>query len=122
MTTMRQSKPIYRRGNVILVLFPHSDLRAAKRRPALVVQADDLQTGLSQVIVAMITSRLFRADHPSRALVRLSTPEGQQSGLLTDSVVMTDNLATVAESEIDRVIGALPMAKVDAALRHTLSL
>jgi len=70
----------------------------------------------------MITSRLFRADHPSRALVRLSTPEGQQSGLLTDSVVMTDNLATVAESEIDRVIGALPMAKVDAALRHTLSL
>lgn len=70
----------------------------------------------------MITSRLFRADHQSRVLVRLSTPEGQQSGLLTDSVVMTDNLATVAESEIDRVIGTLPMIEVDAALRHTLNL
>ena len=43
-------------------------------------------------------------------------------GLLADSVVMTDNLATVSESAIDRVIGSLPMSAVDAALRHTLGL
>jgi len=36
--------------------------------------------------------------------------------------VMTDNLVTVIESAIDRVIASLPMAKVDAALRHTLNL
>ena len=35
---------------------------------------------------------------------------------------MTDNLATVAESAIDRVIGSIPMEKIDEALRHTLSL
>ena len=70
----------------------------------------------------MITSRLFRANHPSRVVVMVSTPAGQQSGLLTDSVVMTDNLATVAEVAIDRVIGTLPMADVDTALRHTLKL
>lgn len=122
MTTMTQPKPIYKRGDVILVLFPDSNLRTAKPRPALVVQADHLQTGLPQVIVAMITSKMFRANHPSRVTVLLSTSEGQQSGLLTDSVVMTDNLATVAESAIDRVIGSLPMLKVDAALRHTLNL
>jgi mRNA interferase MazF len=104
-------KPVCKRGDVILVLFPHSDLRSAKLRPALVVQADDLQTGLPQLIVAMITSRLFRANHPSRVMVLRSSPEGQQSGLLTDSVVMTDNLATIAETEIDRVIGTLPMAE-----------
>lgn len=119
MTTM---PPRSNRGDVVLVLFPHTDLRTAKRRPALVVQADNLQTGLSQVIVAMITSRLFRADHSSRVLVSLSTPEGQQSGLLSDSVVMTDNLATVADTEIDRTIGKLPMGEVDKALRHTLGL
>lgn len=89
---------------------------------ALIVQADNLQTGLSQVIVAMITSRLFRADHPSRIVVEVSTPIGQGSGLLTDSVVMTDNLATVAEVAIDRVIGTLPMTDVETALRHTLKL
>jgi len=42
--------------------------------------------------------------------------------LLTDSVVMTDNLATVMETAIDRVIGTLPMQKVEAALRHTFGL
>jgi len=119
---MTPSKPAYKRDDVVLVLFPHSDLRTARPRPALVVQADNLQTGLSQVIVAMITSRLFRAGHPSRVLIRLSTPEGQQSGLLTDSVVMTDNLATIVEVAIERVIGTLPMKDVDKALRHTLGL
>ena len=117
MTTM-PPRPVYRRGDVVLVLFPHSDLRTAKLRPALIVQANHLQTGLAQVIVAMITSRLFRANHPSRVTVLCASPEGQQSGLLTDSVVMTDNLATIAESAIDRVIGTLPMGDVEKALRH----
>ena len=122
MTTTTLLKPTYKRGDVVLVLFPHSDLRTAKLRPALVVQADNLQTGLPQVIVAMITSKLFRANHPSRVLILVSTPEGQQSGLLTDSVVMTDNLATIVEVAIERVIGTLPMKDVDKALRHTLGL
>ncbi len=120
--TMTPPSPGYKRGEVILVLFPNSNLRTAKTRPALVVQADNLDTGLSQVIVAMITSQMTRASHPSRISVLLSTAEGKQSGLLTDSVVMTDNLATVTESAIDRVIGSLPMGDVETALRHTLSL
>lgn len=122
MTTTTQPKQIYKRGNIVLILFPHSDLRTAKTRPALVVQADNLQTELPQVIVAMITSRMLRAQHRSRVIVQLTSLEGQQSGLLTDSVVMTDNLATVAETEIDRIIGTLPMDNIDAALRHTLGL
>ena len=68
MTTMTQPKQIYKRGDVVLMLFPHSDLRTAKTRPALVVQADNLQPGLPQVIVAMITSRMLRAQHQSRVM------------------------------------------------------
>jgi mRNA interferase MazF len=97
-------------------------LKTAKSHPALVVQADGLRTGLPQLIVAMITSRISRGNHPSRILVSLATSDGKKSGLLTDSVVMTDNLATVAESEIERAIGSLPMTTIDAALRHTLGL
>lgn len=55
----------YRRGDVILVLFPDSNLRTAKRRPALIVQADDLRTGLPQVIVAMVTSNPAAPDMPA---------------------------------------------------------
>jgi len=123
MTIMIYTKLIkYKRGDVILVLFPNSDLRTAKLRPAVIVQADNLQTELSQIIVAMISSNLSRAEHPSRIFLKLNSPEGLQSGLLTDSVVMTDNLATITERAIDRVIGDLLMDKVDIALRHTLNL
>jgi len=122
MTATTQSKPTYKRGDVVLVLFPHSDLRTAKPRPALVVQADNLQTGLPQVLVAMITSNIQRAGHQSRVLFKLATPEGRRSGLLSESIVMTDNLATIAEVAIDRVIGILPMDEVNKALRHTLQL
>jgi mRNA interferase MazF len=122
MMTTPQPKPHCRRGDVILVLFPNSDLRTAKTRPALVIQTNDLQTGLPQVIVAMITSNVARAAHPSRILIRRTTRIGHQSGLLTDSVVMTDNLATILETAIDRVIGTVSMKTIDTALRHTLNL
>jgi mRNA interferase MazF len=111
------------RGDLVLVLFPDSNLQTAKRRPALVVQADNLGTGLPQVIVALVTSNMARASHPSRVAVKMQTPVGQTSGLRTDSVIMTDNLATILEIEIDRVIGRLmDMADVDVALRNTLRL
>lgn len=110
------------RGDIVLVLFPHSDLQSAKRRPALIVQADELQTGIPQVIVAMITSRLFRAGHQSRVLIDISTATGKRSGLLTDSVVMTDNLATVSQKAIDKSIGHIEMDAVNVALQYTLGL
>ena len=86
------------------------------------MQADDLRTELSQIVVAMITSQMLRAGHLSRVTILLNSPEGQQSGLLTDSVVMSDNLATITLSAIYRVIGSLPMINVDEALKHTLGL
>ena len=85
MMTMTTTGSNYHRGDVVLVLFPNSNLRTAKLRPALVVQANHLQTEISQIVVAMITSRIFRANHPSRVFMSLATPEGVQSGLLTDS-------------------------------------
>jgi len=44
-------------------------------------------------------------------------------GLKTDSVIVTDNLATVLDTEVMRVLGTCSMMKtVDAALRVTLNL
>jgi mRNA interferase MazF len=113
----------YKRGDVVLVLFPDSNLRTAKRRPALVIQANNLDTGLLQTLVAMITSNMSRADHPSRVRLLLNSAAGREAHILMDSVVMTDNLATVRENEIDRALGNLrDLTKVDTALRRTLSL
>lgn len=112
-----------RRGDVVLVLFPYSDLRTAKRRPALVLQRDELNNGLAQTIVAMISSNLARRGHPSRIFVVRDSAEGKAAGLRLDSVIMTDNLATVLESEMDSILGRFPdMRLVNAALKHTLAL
>lgn len=113
----------YSRGDIVLVLFPNSNMRTAKRRPALVVQATDLNTGLPQLVMAMISSNMKRVGHSSRIEIRLDNSEAAQSGLLTNSVIMTDNLATVLESEIDRKLGILTsISAVDVALRHTLGI
>jgi mRNA interferase MazF len=113
----------YKRGDVVLVLFPDSNLRTVKRRPALVVQSNNLNTGLRQTIVAMITSNMSPVDHPSRVMLLLNSSIGRETRILMDSVVMTDNLATVLENEIGSNLGHLKdMSMIDAALRQTLSL
>lgn len=112
-----------RRGDVVLVLFPNSDLRTAKRRPALVLQRDELNNGLAQTVVAMISSNLARRGHAVRIFVSRDSAEGKAAGLRLDSVIMTDNLATVFETEINSTLGHLPnMKTLDAALKHTLAL
>ena len=120
-TTMSQN-PSYRQGDVILVLFPNSDLITAKTRPAVVVQSDNLQTGLNQIIVAMVTSQMSRSQHPSRLTILLGTSEGKQSGLISDSIIMTDNLATVLSSAISRTIGSVSIEHLHESLRHTFGL
>ena len=64
-----------RRGDVVLVLFPNSDLHTAKRRPALVIQRDELSSGLAQTIVTMISSNLARRGHASRIFVSRDSAE-----------------------------------------------
>jgi mRNA interferase MazF len=113
----------YKRGQVVLVLFPNSDLITAKRRPAVIVQAEDLNTGIEQVVVAMITSNLKREGHPSRVRIDKDSKEGISAGILTDSVIMTDNLATVRLIEIEKSIGTLPdLSSVGKSLKITLGL
>lgn len=111
-----------RRGDVVLVRFPNSDLLTFKKRPALVIQAEGIETGLPPRIVAAITSNLRRVG-PTRVSVPSGGRIGREMGLLSDSVVMTDNLATVLDREIDKTIGRCPaMEEVDAALKRTLGL
>ena len=113
----------YKRGDVILVRFPNSDLQTYKKRPALVVQDEAIDTGLSQKVVALITSNLARTGI-TRVLVPKDNRAGKEMGILSDSMVVTDNIATVLTREIDKVIGhcGVVISDIDTALRKTLKL
>jgi mRNA interferase MazF len=111
------------RGDVVLVRFPHSDLIRYSKRPALVVQDENIDTGLSQRIIVQITSNLQRTGK-TRVVVRKDSEEGKEMGLLTDSVIVADNIATVKPKAVDKRIGlcSYSMPDVETALRKILKL
>jgi mRNA interferase MazF len=113
-----------KRGDVVMLLFPHSDLVTAKRRPALIVQSDNIITGIDQKVVAMMTSNLQRTGL-TRVKVEAQSETGRAMGIQIDSVsvIVCDNLATVLNAQIDTMIGHCPiMPTVDVALRTVLAL
>ncbi len=93
----------YKRGDVVMLLFPHSDLITAKRRPALIVQSDNISTGIAQKVVAMMTSNLQRTGS-TRVKVDAQSEAGRAMGIQIDSVIVCDNLATVLNAQIDTMI------------------
>ena len=111
-----------RRGDVVYVGVPTTDATEVRRRPALVIQDANLSTAFPNVIVAGVTSRIERRG-PGRIFVRAQSPEGREMGLLRDSLVTLDNLATVGRWMITEIRGTCPiMAEVDEALRTVLGL
>ena len=98
----------FERGEVLLVRYPDSNLLTYKLRPALFVQNQAVATELDQQIVVMITSNT-RMTGPTRVFVSNDSTEGQAMGLLADSVIVADNIATVAGPAIERARGHCPV-------------
>ncbi len=114
-----------RRGDVVLALYPFASGTGASRRPAVVVQDDRDNVRMQNTIIAQITTNVRRAAEPTHLLVEVGSREGQEAGLLHDSVISCNNLATIHDDRIDRVIGHLSgptMQQLDACLKAALGL
>ena len=113
------------RGDVVIVDFPFTDQRVTKVRPALVVQNDADNARRRETVVALITGNLKMDGDPSHLLIDPTTPEGAPSRLHGPSLVSCNNLFTIEQVGVIRVIGTLSgplMAKVDACLTAALGL
>jgi len=91
----------------------------------LVVQNDVNNARMTNTILALSTTNLKRAMEPTQVLIDITTPEGQQSGLVQTSVVSCENLLTVVQTDVSRTIGNLPdvlLRQVDNALKVSLGL
>jgi mRNA interferase MazF len=113
------------RGDVVLVDFPFAAGRGAKVRPAVIVQNDRDNGRTTNTVVAMITSRVHRASQPTQVLIEVGTPEGQQTGLVMDSVVNCLNLFTLEQTKVTQMLGRLSpahWARVCDALKVTFDL
>jgi mRNA interferase MazF len=112
------------RGQIVVVDFAVAGM-PQKVRPVVVVQADAYNQKMANTVVAMITTNLSRATEPTHLLIDVTTPEGQQAGLLHTSVVNCNTLTTVRQDEVLRVLGSLPaalMQQIDQCLKVALAL
>ena len=58
-------------------------------------------------------------------LIELGTPEGRQSGLLSDSAIKCERLHAILQTLIQRTVGSLSattLQKIDACLKAALGL
>ncbi len=113
------------RGDVVLTWYPFASGRGGKRRPCLIIQNNADNQKLANTVVAQITGVLSRRGDKSHLLIEATTPEGQQAGLLHDSLVSCNNLATIEQRLIQKVIGSLPagtMQKVNECLKAALEI
>lgn len=114
-----------KRGDVIMVRFPHPSGQRGKKRPAVVVQADTYATAVSTIVVAAVTKNMAMRNDPACLFIDMSTPEGILTGLVMDSVVTSLVLDTVYRDTVDLVLGRLSptlLQKLDDCLKAALGL
>ena len=114
-----------KRGDVILVRFPHPSGQRGKKRPAVVVQSDAYANTVGTVVVAEVTKNLTMKDDPACLFIDVSTAEGKATGLLIDSVVSSLVLDTVYTDTVAQELGSLSpslLQALDDCLKAALGL
>lgn len=114
-----------KRGDVILVRFPHPSGVREKKRPAVVVQSNAYAGLINSLVIAEVTSNLTMVNDPACFFIDVNTPDGKATGLIRDSVVSCLLLVTVYADTVAQVMGSLSPAmvqKIDKCLKVSLDL
>lgn len=91
-----------KKGKIVLIPFPYTDLSSSKRRPALILleRKDD-------VVVAFISSRIPSIIEKSTIPIEKNHKEFLSTGLKTNSALYLDKIATIAKNLILGEIGEI---------------
>ena len=111
-----------RRGDVVLVPFPFTDLTSTKVRPALVVSADPQGNDLTFAFASSVVPDTAGAGD---AVLNEDDPAFPRSGLKRASVFRMSKLVTLNRSLVVRRLGCLTpdaQARVDECLKRILGL
>ncbi len=98
----------YRRGDVVLVRFPFTDLRTTKVRPAIVLAVHG-----EDAVVIGIFSTPPTALKETWLLIEERHPSFAQTGLKRSSVAKGEKIAVIHHSIIRATIGSLDSALLD---------
>src|ERR1700682_4205487 len=96
-----------KRGDVILVRFPHPSGQRGKKRPAVIVQSDTYAGKVGTFVVAEVPQNLTMAGDPACLFIEVNTPDGKATGLVRDSVVSCLLLVPVFADTVAQALGTL---------------
>lgn len=104
-----------KRGDIVLVSFVFADEKGVKKRPALVLNSDEYQSGRQEVIVAAITSNI------DRILVGDYKIKDWEACDLPMPSVVTGIVRTIKQNMIVRRLGTLPSPERKSFDKHVKS-
>ena len=119
------AQSIVKRGSVVLIRYPFTDLTGAKVRPALVVTPDHLLPRLEDVLCLFISSVMPATLLPTDFVLEPGHPSFPTTGLKRRSVLRMHKLALLHKVLVVRVLGEGEpsfMSEVDQRLRLALGL
>jgi mRNA interferase MazF len=96
----------YKRGDVVLVPFPFTDLTGTKQRPALVISGDAFNSTRDDVLIVAITSQVPTSLKSDEFLI--PTAELAACGLPKPSIVRLLKLVSLHQQLVIKHIGQMP--------------
>lgn len=108
---------IIKRGDVVLALFPFTNLSSQKVRPALVITPDAKST---DVVIAFISSSIWQEAASTEYILDIGHPDFPATGLKKTSVFKMNKLLTIERTLILRWLGMVSPAiqiELDRKLR-----
>ena len=115
---------MFKRGTIILVPFPFTDLSAQKVRPALIVSSNKKGEDVIVCFVSSIISGSARG-LDTQILINEKDPVFANTGLKVSSIIGVDKIVTLDKKIILGELGSLDdkyMRQVDRALKKVLGL
>lgn len=103
----------YKRGDVVLVSFPFTDLSSSKRRPAVVISPDVFNGHDEDVVLVAITSQ-----QPDDNAVSIEAGDLVEGTLPKQFFVKATKIFTMHSTLVLRRICVLRSEKVDEVLRE----
>jgi len=83
---------MFKKGTIVLIPFPFTDLIAVKVRPAIILSR---QTNGKDIVVAFISSRKIRRLQRTDVSIKKTEKDFGKTGLKVDSIIKIDKIATL---------------------------
>ena len=119
------AEKIVKRGSIVLIRYPFTDLASFKVRPAVVLTPDDLLHKIDDVLCLFISSSIPDELLETDFILERTHSLFLQTGLKYRSIFRTHKLALLHKSLVIRVLGELDdelMQEINKRLKIALGL